>query len=119
MAKLLVVDDDAAIADSLRALLESKGYEALSASDGQAAADLAAREMPDVVLLDLMLPKLPGLEVCRRLKADPRTKGIKIILMTGMGWTAETETASGPDDWVVKPFSTESLLEKIEKALAS
>lgn len=119
MAKILVVEDDFTIADNLQALLRVKGYQTLFAADGQAGVELARKEQPDIVLLDILLPKLGGFDVCRILKSDAKTKGIKIVMLTGLGRMGDVETAfsAGANDYLIKPYDNERLLKKIEKVL--
>ena len=120
MAKILVVEDDFTIADNLQALLRVKGYQTLFAADGQAGVELARKEQPDIVLLDILLPKLGGFDVCRILKSDAKTKGIKIVMLTGLGRMGDVETAfsAGANDYLIKPYDNERLLKKIEKVLS-
>lgn len=120
MAKILIVEDDFAIADSLQALLQAKGYQSLFAPDGSAGLELARKERPQLVLLDVLLPRLGGFDVCRILRSDPATRDIKVIMLTGLGRMGDVETAfsAGACDYVIKPIDSERLLKKIEKALA-
>ncbi len=115
--KVLAVDDEQSIRELLAFQLQKHGYEALMAGDGQEA--LAKAEGTDLILLDLMLPGLDGLEVCRRLKADKRTARIPIIMLT-----AKTEEIDkvlglelGADDYVVKPFSVRELMARVKAVL--
>ena len=120
MRKILVVEDDFALADNLQALFRAKGYEVHFAPDGTAAVEAARKLLPDVVLLDVLIPKLGGFDVCRVLRSEERTKGIKIIMVTGLGRVADVDQAfeAGASDYLVKPFDTDRLLKKIEKVLA-
>ena len=114
--RVLVVDDDRAVRDSLRRSLEYSGYEVSTAEDGvQAMARLAAVR-PDAVIMDVMMPRLDGLEVCRRLKSDPLTKDIVVVLLTAMAQDSDRERgfAAGADDYFTKPFSPLALLHKVE-----
>lgn len=121
MAKVLVIEDDFTVADNVQALLKVKGYQVAFAADGQTGVELARKEQPDVVLLDILLPKLGGFDVCRILKSDPKTKPIKIIMLTGLGRMGDVETAfsAGANDYLIKPFENERLVKKIEKLLSS
>lgn len=121
MAKILVVEDDFTIADNLKALLNVKGHQVVFAADGQAGVELARKEMPDILLLDILLPKLGGFDVCRILKSDPKTAPIKIIMLTGLGRMGDVETAfsAGANDYLIKPYDNERLVKKIDKVLAS
>lgn len=118
--KVLIVEDEPAIADNLQALLQAKGYEVSVANDGSAAVAEARRQRPDLVLLDIMLPKLGGFDVCRILKMDAATQKAKVIMITGLGRMGDVETAfkNGADDYIIKPFDTERLFKKLDKVLA-
>jgi len=117
--RVLVVDDERDIVDLLRYNLNKNGYEALVAVDGQQALELAARETPDLIVLDLMLPGLHGTEVARRLKADSRTMNIPIVMLSAKG--EETDIVVGltlgADDYVTKPFSMKVLLARLASVL--
>ncbi len=120
MRKVLVVEDDAMLAESLQALLKVKGYRVFFAADGQSAIETARREMPEIILLDLLLPVLGGIDVCRILKSEAKTSAIKIIALTALGRMGDVETAfaAGANDYVTKPYDNERLIKKIEKVLA-
>jgi len=119
MAKILVVDD---VIDNIRLLsleLQHQGYAALTASSGRQGLEIAATEHPDVILLDVMMPDMDGIEVCRRLKADPETRMIPVILVTAMGLDENVVTGldAGADDYVSKPYRREVLAARIRAAL--
>jgi DNA-binding response OmpR family regulator len=118
-AKILIVEDERAVAENLQALLASKGFEVFLAFDGAEGISTARGKKPDVMLLDIMLPKMGGFDVCRILKADAATRGVKIIMITGLGRMGDVETAfqNGADDYIIKPFDAERLMRKLEKAL--
>lgn len=113
---ILVVDDEQAIVDVLHYNLTKAHYRVLVAYDGETALDLAHRERPDLVILDLMLPGLDGLEVCRRLRADG---DLPIIMLTARDEEVDRVVGLelGADDYVVKPFSTRELLARIKSVL--
>ncbi len=117
--KILVVEDEKDLADLITYNLERNGYDAISAGDGQAALDLAIKHLPDLVLLDLMLPGLDGTEVARKLKSDSRTSHIPVIMLTAKG--EETDVVVGltigADDYVTKPFSMKILLARLASVL--
>lgn len=117
--KVLVVEDDYGIAENLRALLATRGYKIYQAADGAAAVTLARKELPDVVLLDILLPKMGGFDVCKIIKSDPATKKIKIVMITGLSQMADVETAfqNGASDYIIKPFDSERLFKKLDKVL--
>jgi DNA-binding response OmpR family regulator len=113
---ILVVDDEQAIVDVLNYNLTKAHYRVLVARDGETALDLAHREKPDLVILDLMLPGLDGLEVCRRLRADG---DLPIIMLTARDEEVDRVVGLelGADDYVVKPFSTRELMARIKSVL--
>jgi DNA-binding response OmpR family regulator len=115
-ARVLVVEDDAEIADVLRRSLRQEGYEVRTSADGVDALDVATGFVPDLVILDLGLPRLDGVEVCRRLRAEG---DVPILMLTAR---AETEDRvggldSGADDYLVKPFERQELLARIRALL--
>lgn len=120
-AKILVVDDDHSIADSIEALLKSSGYAVLRANDGQQAVELAQKESPALLVLDLLMPKMSGFEVCSALKSAPATNKISILVLTALGQMADVEKAFalGANDYLIKPFESERLLKKVAKLLAA
>jgi DNA-binding response OmpR family regulator len=115
-AKILIVEDEAMVADVVSRYLRRDGFQVLLATDGQAALDIARDEAPDLVLLDLMLPKIDGLEVCRRLRANSH---VPIIVVTAKG--DETDRIVGlelgADDYVSKPFSPRELVARVRAVL--
>ena len=117
--RVLVVDDEKDLVDLITYNLGRNGYEVLSAFNGNQALEVAQRDHPDLVLLDLMLPGIDGTEVARRLKADSRTVDIPIVMLTAKG--EETDVVVGltigADDYVPKPFSMKILLARINTVL--
>lgn len=117
--KILVVDDEKEIVNILCTSLEMQGYETLSAFDGQEGLDMARNEKPDLILLDIVMPRLNGYQVCRELKKDEATKSIPILMLTAKAqesdqfWGKET----GADEYITKPFDTLNLLELIRQFL--
>ncbi|MBI4377026.1 MAG: response regulator [Elusimicrobia bacterium] len=118
-AKILIVEDEEPIAQTLEALLNAKGYRASYVTDGAEAVARARKEKPDVIFLDVMLPRIGGFDVCKLLTKDPETKRIKVIMITALGRMGDVETAfaSGATDYIIKPFDTDRLLKKLEKVL--
>ena len=116
---VLVVDDEKDLVELIAYNLQRNGYDVLTANGGDAAIDVATRDRPNLILLDLMLPGLSGTEVARRLKADPRTSGIPIIMLTAK--SEETDVVVGltlgADDYVTKPFSMKILLARLAGVL--
>ncbi len=114
--KVLVIEDDRSVAEMISYNLKQAGYEVLTASDGQDGLLQAQIKSPDIVVLDLMLPVIDGLDVCRRLRAGTSTKDLLIIMLTAK--SEETDEligfSLGADDYVTKPFSVKVLLERIK-----
>jgi CheY-like chemotaxis protein len=115
-ASILVVDDDPEIVSMLSMRLTKRGYKISTANDGHRAIELAKREKPDLVLLDVMMPGKSGWEVARALKQDPVTQGIKIIMVTAIGEQVNELTSPlyGADAHIDKPFE----FERLEKVIA-
>jgi DNA-binding response OmpR family regulator len=118
---VLIADDDPDILALVRFRLERDGYEVLSAPDGETALDLALARTPDLALLDVMMPRLDGYEVTRRLRQHGPTREIPIILLTAR--VQEPDVAlgiqAGADDYVTKPFSPQALGERVQAALGA
>ena len=117
--KILVVDDVAVNVQLLTTYLTSVGYDVFTARDGQEALDKVAATQPDLILLDVMMPKLNGFEVCERLKSDPTTRIIPVIMVTALNEIEDKikATESGADDFVSKPIDFEDLKVKMYRAL--
>jgi diguanylate cyclase (GGDEF)-like protein len=116
---LLVADDDPFIARLLEIELRAAGYDVRVASDGNEALELAQERSPDLVLADVMMPNMDGFELTRRLRQDPRTSTVSIIMLTARGLSADKLEgfAIGADDYIVKPFDTPELLARIRGVL--
>lgn len=117
--KILVVDDEEHITELLRFNLEANGYTVIEAADGQTGIDLAKSEKPDLILLDLMLPVIDGVEVCRRLRLDEETEHLPIIMLTAKSDEIDKIIGleMGADDYMTKPFSVRELLARIKAVL--
>jgi len=116
---ILVVDDERDIVELIRYNLTQAGYRVVSASDGRQALELGRREMPDLVVLDLMLPGLPGTDVARAMRQDERMKEIPILMLTARGEEVDRVVGFelGADDYVVKPFSPRELVLRVQAIL--
>lgn len=116
---VLVVDDESDIRELVRYNLEMRGYRVEEAADGEIALEMAKTLQPAIIILDLMLPKIGGLEVCRILKTDSATKGIPIIMLTALGSEVDKIVGLelGADDYVTKPFSPRELVARIGAVL--
>ena len=113
-SRILVVDDEESVVQLLTRLLSRQGYAVDSASDGGTALTKIREEQPDVVLLDIILPRVDGLEVCRRIKQDPATRLLPVVLMTGLGREKRIDgTKAGADDFLTKPFESNELLARV------
>jgi DNA-binding response OmpR family regulator len=117
--KILIVDDEKDIVKMLDYNLKKEGFRMVSASDGEDALDLAGREHPDLIILDLMLPGMDGLEVCKTLKKENKTSGIPIIMLTAKTQEADKVVGLeiGADDYVTKPFSPRELIARVKAVL--
>jgi len=117
--KILVVDDEADIRELVRLHLTREGYEVLDCESGEQALNVSRSKGPDLVVLDLMLPGIDGLEVCKRLKADPKTARVPIVILTAKGEEADVVAGLevGADDYVAKPFSGKVLVARVRRLL--
>jgi two-component system alkaline phosphatase synthesis response regulator PhoP len=117
--KILVVDDEVNITQILEFSIGAEGYEVITASNGEEAIDMARREQPDLIILDIMMPKIDGYEACRILKANPLTKGIPVVLLTAKGRDIDKRLGYevGATDYIVKPFSPNKLVDRIHQLL--
>ena len=117
--KILVVDDEPQIVLMLESRLKTEGYEVLSAGDGMAALEVAKKERPDLIILDLMLPKMDGFRVCGLLKKDARYAKIPIVMFTARAQEEDKKLSQevGADAYFVKPFEPKTLLGKIQELI--
>ena len=117
--KILVVDDEVDLVETIRFPLEAEGYTVLVSYNGEDALNQARKEIPDLILLDLMLPKLDGYKICRLLKFDTRYKHIPILMLTAK--TQEKDKIlgmeTGADEYITKPFDIDELLKKVRSYL--
>jgi DNA-binding response OmpR family regulator len=113
--KILAVDDEPNILMSIEFILEMEGYEVHTARDGDEALEVAGRVQPDLILLDINMPRKDGYEVCRIIREREDMAGIKVIMLTAKGQALEKKKGLevGADEYVTKPFGAEDLLEKI------
>lgn len=119
-ATVLVVDDDQDIRELVSWKLEASGFQVLGEADGEAGLAAALEVRPDLVLLDWMMPRLTGLEVCRSLREDAATAHVPVILLTAKAQEADIQRgfAAGADDYIVKPFSPRELVSRVDAVLA-
>ncbi len=116
---IVVADDDEDIVRFVEVNLRLEGYDVVTVSDGEQALGTTFDQMPDLVLLDVMMPKMDGFEVCQRLRSDPRTKGISVIMLTAKSLSADKVVGltAGADDYMIKPFDPIELIARVKSAL--
>jgi len=117
--KILIVDDEAQLVDMVKMRLEANNYDVIVAYDGQEGLDKARKEKPDLIILDLMLPKMDGYKVCRMLKFDEKYKSIPIIMFTARAQEEDEKVSMevGANAYVTKPFEPKVLLDKIQELI--
>jgi len=121
MPRILIADDNPSNADLLDTYLDGRGYETKLVYNGEDAIAATRDWKPDLILLDVMMPKLSGFEVCRRLRADPATKNVSVLMVTALDQSTDVETAvdAGTDDFITKPINKSELVLRVEAMLAS
>lgn len=121
MTRILIVEDEPDVLLLLENRVRGAGHEVMSASDGERGLELALSEVPDLIILDWMMPKLDGIEVLERLRADETGRGIKVLMLTARSQQNDVERAfaAGTDDYIVKPFSSRELIERIAALLTA
>lgn len=117
--KILVVDDERITAELVQTFLERYDFEVVCAYDGVEGLEVARAEKPDLILLDIVLPKMDGFNVCEELRSDPDFKDVRILMFTAKGLTEDIERGRqvGADEYIIKPFSGKNLLVVIKKHL--
>ena len=117
--KVLIADDEQNIVISLEFLMKREGFEVVVANDGDEAIRRIRADQPDLVLLDVMMPKKSGFEVCQEVKSDPALGGVRILMLTAKGRDTEVAKglALGADAYMTKPFSTRELVDKVRSML--
>lgn len=117
--KILLVEDEVSIIELVTLMLERKGYEVFSVIEGSEVIDRIRKVLPDVVILDIMIPKLNGFEVCGQIKADEKLKDIPVLILSSLVQKAEIEKGirAGVDLYMTKPFQNKDLMDNIEKLI--
>ena len=121
MPRVLIADDNTSNAELLEAHLDGGGFDTRIAANGEDALKLAVEWKPELVLLDVMMPKLSGFEVCKRLRANPATKGVPVLMVTALDQPTDIERGIdvGADDFLTKPINKTELLVRVRAALAA
>ena len=116
---ILVADDDPLVLRSITFILERAGFRIQTATNGHRALDYIRKERPALAMLDVMMPDMDGLELCRQLKADPDLKSMPVFLVTARAMKQERERglAAGADDYITKPFQNQALIDRIREVL--
>ena len=117
--KVLVIEDEPDIAEALKARLQLEGYEVQTAADGPAGIEKARADNPNFIVLDVMMPKINGYDVCKILKSENATKAIPILILTALPHMDDVEKAlqAGADDFLNKPYTNDRLMQKVHKFL--
>jgi len=118
---VLIVDDESYIVTSLSYVMKNAGFEVDSAGDGEEALEKVKAKAPDLVILDIMMPKLDGFEVCKQIRSNPDWNSVRIIMLTAKGRDSEREKGLelGADDYLTKPLSTRDILQRAKDMLAA
>jgi DNA-binding response OmpR family regulator len=120
MAKILIAEDERDIRDLITFTLGFAGFEVVAASNGEEAVNLARQEVPDLILMDVRMPRMTGYEACAIMKADAKLKDIPVIFLSAKGQDSEIQTGlqAGAADYLLKPFAPDQLTERIQTVLA-
>lgn len=120
MAKILIAEDERDIRDLVAFTLRFAGYEVAAASNGEEAVELAVKERPDLILMDVRMPRMTGYDACRILKADPNMKDIPVVFLSAKGQESEIQTGLevGAEEYLLKPFAPDQLTERVREILA-
>jgi CheY-like chemotaxis protein len=120
MAKILIAEDERDIRDLITFTLGFAGFEVLAAANGEEALNLARQNIPDLILMDVRMPRMTGYEACAAMKADPKLKDIPVVFLSAKGQDAEIQTGlqAGAVDYLLKPFAPDQLTERVQAVLA-
>ena len=120
MAKIVIAEDEPDIRDLVAFTLRFAGYEVVTANNGEEAVQTASREFPDLILLDVRMPRMTGYDACRVMKADPELKDIPIVFLSAKGQESEVKTGMdvGAEDYLLKPFAPDQLTDRVRAILA-
>ncbi len=120
MAKILIAEDERDIRDLITFTLGFAGFEVLAAANGEEALNMARQNIPDLILMDVRMPRMTGYEACAAMKADPKLKDIPVVFLSAKGQDAEIQTGlqAGAVDYLLKPFAPDQLTERVQAVLA-
>lgn len=120
MTKILVAEDERDIRDLIAFTLQFAGYEVLTASNGEEGYQVAVKEVPDLILSDVRMPKMTGYEMCQKIKAEPKTAHIPVVFLSAKGQEQEVQSglAAGASEYLLKPFAPDQLMAKVAEILA-
>ena len=119
MPKILIAEDEPDIRELVAFTLRFAGYEVVTAANGEEAVQLAARELPDMALMDVRMPRMTGYDACRMMKADPELRDIPVVFLSAKGQDTEIATgmAAGAEEYLLKPFAPDQLTERVRAIL--
>jgi CheY-like chemotaxis protein len=120
MAKILIAEDERDIRDLISFTLRFAGYEVVAVGDGQEAVDIVAKEMPDLILMDVRMPRMTGYEACQKIKDDPKVSQIPVVFLSAKGQDAEIQIGlnAGASEYLLKPFAPSDLSQRVKELLA-
>jgi DNA-binding response OmpR family regulator len=119
MSKILIAEDERDIRDLITFTLQFAGYEVIAAGNGEEAVILARQETPDLILMDVRMPRMTGYEACASMKADPKLKDVPVIFLSAKGQDTEIQTGleAGAEEYLLKPFAPDQLTQRIQSVL--
>jgi len=119
MPKILIAEDEPDIRDLVAFTLRFAGYEVIAASNGEEAVQIASREFPDLILMDVRMPRMTGYDACRAMKASPELKDIPVVFLSAKGQEAEIQTGldAGAEEYLLKPFAPDQLTDRVRAIL--
>lgn len=119
MTKILIAEDEPDIRDLVAFTLRFSGYEVVTGTNGEEAVELAKQELPDLILLDVRMPRMTGYEACKQIKADPSLEDVPVVFLSAKGQEAEIRNGmeSGAEEYLLKPFAPAQLIERVRSVL--
>ena len=120
MTKILIAEDERDIRDLITFTLRYHNYDVVAASNGEEGLEMARREVPDLIIMDVRMPKMTGYEACKHIKADPALQHIPVVFLSAKGQEAEVQTGleAGATDYILKPFAPDQLAKRVAELLA-